>query len=228
GVLFPSSASGQESLPRIGVGVKASTLGIGIEAATAVTAHSNVRGSFNFYNYDRSPVKDGIHYDGSITFRSVQAMYDQYLHGPFHVRLGVLVYNGNRAAAIASVPGGRSFSLGDVSYFSNPTNPVTGNGTVEFRKIAPMVLFGVGNILPRSHRGFAINFDAGIAFQGSPDLKLNLAGTACAVNPATACVNAATDPIVQTNIRREQAKAADDLDLLKYYPVLSVGFGWRF
>src|SRR5262249_37691188 len=127
-VVFPSSALGQESPARIGVGVKASTLGIGIEAATGVTARSNVRGSFNIYNYDRTAVKDGIHYDGSITLRSVQANFDQYLFGSFRISPGVLIYNGNRGEANASVPAGRSFSLGNINYFSNPANPVTGNG----------------------------------------------------------------------------------------------------
>src|SRR5947199_1917006 len=104
GGVFPCLSFGQEeTLPRIGVGAKLSTLGIGIEAATAVTKRSNVRGGVNFFNYSKASDKDGINYDVSLTLRSVQVTYDQYLFGGFHVSPGLLIYNGNRASAIASV-----------------------------------------------------------------------------------------------------------------------------
>src|SRR5262245_42353034 len=93
GALFPNSSFGQETLPRIGVGAKMSTLGIGFEAATAVTQRSNVRGGFNFYNYDRVSRRNGMNYDATLTLRSLQITYDHYLVGGFHVSPGVLVYN---------------------------------------------------------------------------------------------------------------------------------------
>jgi hypothetical protein len=227
-VVFPGASFAQESLPRIGAGAKMSTLGIGFEAATAVTARSNVRGGFNFFNFDQATTRDGIHYDAALALRSVQATYDQYLFRGFHVSPGFLVHNGNKASAVASVPPGQSFVLGDVRYFSSPANPVNGSAKVKLGAVAPMVLFGFGNLLPRSSRNFGMNVDFGIAFQGSPDVKLNLTGSACGVSPTAGCVNAATDPIVQANIQREQAQANDDLQPLKYYPVVSVGFSWKF
>jgi len=226
-VVFTGSLFAQE-LPRIAVGAKISTLGIGFEGATAVTNRSNVRGGFNFFNYDRVATSDGITYDAELTLRSVQITYDQYLIRGVHVSPGLLIYNGNRAHALASVPAGQSFSLGDSQYFSSLTNPVNGTATLKLRKVAPLRLFGFGNLLPRNNRHFGVNADLGVAFQGSPDVKLNLAGTACAVSPAVGCVNAATDPRVQTNILREQEQANDDLKPFKYYPVLSIGVSWKF
>jgi hypothetical protein len=41
-------------------------------------------------------------------------------------------------------------------------------------------------------------------------------------------VNAATDSIVQSNIRLEQDKLNEDLQPLKYYPVVSIGVSWKF
>src|SRR5262245_31199115 len=112
GAMLASPSFAQESLPRIGAGVKMSTLGVGFEAATAVTQRSNLRGGFNFFNYSITSEKDGIHYDASLTLRSVQITYDQYIVGGFHVSPGLLLYNGNGANAVASVPAGQSFSLG--------------------------------------------------------------------------------------------------------------------
>lgn len=222
---LPQFAFGQ----RFGAGMKVSTLGIGIEGAARVTDRSDIRGSFNFYNYNRTFDKDGIDYDGDLRFRSVQITYDQYLAGLFHVSPGILLHNGNRAVADASVPAGQSFSLGDTTFFSNATNPVRGTGTLEVRNMAPMVLAGIGNLLPGNGGRFGLSFDAGIAFQGSPDVSIILTGTACAVNPTTACANAASDPIVQAAIQREQDKIIDDTKtVVKYYPVVSVGFIWKF
>ena len=90
-----------------------------------------------------------------------------------------------------------------------------------------MVMVGVGNPLPRSGRRFGFNVEAGVVFQGMPHMMLGLTGTACAAGPTTGCVNAATDPSVQSNVQAEQNKISNDLEPLKYYPVLSVGVSWR-
>ena len=76
-----------EPLPRLGVGAKVSTMGIGIEAATGVTSQSNVRGGVNMFNYSRDFNQDGIDYGAQLRFRSVEAHYDWFLGG-FHVSPG--------------------------------------------------------------------------------------------------------------------------------------------
>jgi hypothetical protein len=222
--LCPDLAFGQ----RVAVGGKMSTLGIGVETTAAVTKRSNVRGSFNFLNYGRDASSAGIHYDGSIAFRSVQTTYDQYLAGPFHVSPGLLLYNGNHGSAVASVPAGRMFSVGNTQYFSNPSNPINGNAELNFRKAAPIVLLGFGNPLSRGPHRFGINVDFGVVFQGEPDFRLNLTGSACTLNPTIGCLNASSDPTVVANIQREEERIRTDLEPLKYYPVLSIGIGWKF
>ena len=47
-----------------------------------------------------------------------------------------MLCNGNRLDAIATVPGGEDFSLGDENLISNPANPVTGTANLTFRKAA--------------------------------------------------------------------------------------------
>ena len=114
-----------ESLPRFGIGVRASSLGLGIEAATAVTHKSNFRAGFNGFSYSYDLDKDGINYKANLSLRSVELHYDQYLFGGFHISPGVLIYDGNKATATASAPANASFTLGGVQYFSSATNPVT-------------------------------------------------------------------------------------------------------
>jgi hypothetical protein len=66
-----------------------------------------------------------------------------------------------------------------------------------------------------------------VAYTGAPKASLNLQGTACTV-PAVACVNAATDPIVQSNVQSEVAKVNHDVSVVKIYPLASFGFAVNF
>ena len=217
----------QSDLPRFGVGVKLSTLGLGIEAATAVTRKSNVRAGFNAFTYGTDVDKDGIHYNGDLRLRSFDVLYDQYLIGGLHVSPGVLLYNGNRATANASVPGGQSFSLGGTTFYSSRANPVGGSGTLDLGTISPMVLIGIGNLLPRSARHFAVNFEGGVIFQRAPKTTLTLTGTTCDAT-GVFCAPVASNPLVQSNIRSEEDKINSDVNFLKYYPIVSIGFGYKF
>ena len=61
-----------------------------------------------------------------------------------------------------------------------------------------MLLCGFGNLIPRSGRHITFNFDAGVVFQGSPNVKLNFKGDACDVS--NHCVNAAKDPNFLSNV----------------------------
>lgn len=224
--LAPASAGGHSSLPRLGIGVKVGLLGVGVEAATAVMRRANLRGGFNDFSFSRGFSKDGIHYNGRLQLRSVEAHFDYYLFGGFHISPGALLYNGNKGTATASVPGGNSFTLGGTTYYSDAADPVTGRGTLALNKFAPMVTMGPGNLLPRSHRRWSINLEGGIAFQGSPNVGLNLAGSTCDVT-GTVCQTISSNANIQANIASEEAKIDKKLRPFKYYPVFSIGFGWK-
>ncbi len=212
---------------RVGVQVKASTLGAGVEGALEMTRRINVRAGFSDFTYNRSFDNSGVHYNGALTLRSASLNADFYVLGPLHLSPGLLLYDGIRGSAVASVPGGQTFTLGNVTYLSNPASPANGNATLGFHAAAPEFLVGLGNLVPRSKRHFTINFDIGAVYQGSPAVRLNLGGGVC--NPGGfACVNAGTDPAVQSNVLSQQAKLTHDLSFFKLYPVVSFGFGYRF
>jgi hypothetical protein len=210
----------------IGVGVKVSTLGAGIEAATAVTRRSDVRIAFNVFDYSVNTSKDGLNYGGTLNLRSVEMRYDQYFFKGFHVSPG-LVVNGNQGTARIAVPGGRSFTLNNTSYFSSAANPIAGNGTLDFNRVAPEILIGVGNLLPRGRRHFGVNFEIGAVFQGSPNATLNLTGSTCN-SQGSFCQSVGSNPGIQSNIQAEQTKVNNSLSFFKYYPVISMGFSYKF
>ncbi|HSY93545.1 MAG TPA: hypothetical protein VK812_19455 [Candidatus Binatus sp.] len=224
-----AKADSDESSARVGIGVKGSLLGGGVEVAARVTRHTNVRAGFNIISYSRDFNKDGITYNGTLGFKTVEAHYDIFpFAGNFHVSPGVLAYIGDPITASAAVAGGQSFTLGGTTYYSDTTTPVTGNGKIDFNRAAPMATIGWGNLVPRRHnKHFSVPFELGVAFQGSPKATLSLGGNVCD-SPGVNCRPAATDTGVQTNVQSEQTKLNNSMSFFKAYPIISVGFGYAF
>src|SRR2546423_6579560 len=223
------SGSGNESgwaSDRVGVGVKTSFLGVGAEVATRITHHSNARAGFNILGYSRSFSKDGINYGGHLSFRTVEAHYDVYpWAGNFHISPGVLAYMGNPVTGNAIVPGNQSFTLGGQTYYSDPSAPVTANGKMNFNQVSPTATVGWGNLVRRNKR-FSIPVEIGAAFQGSPKSTLNLTGNVCNA-PGILCMST-SNSTVQSNVVGEQVKINKSLSAFKVYPIISVGFGYKF
>lgn len=211
-----------------GVAVKVSTLGVGFDLAVPVAERLNVRGEVNTFGLSHDFDQDGITLAAKLKLRSVAAFLDWFpFGGGFHVSPGLMIYNGNEVDANATVTGNKSFSLGDDNLISNPANPVTGTATVGFEKVAPALLLGWGNIIPRGDRRWSIPFELGVVYSRAPIATLSLAGSACAPN-GTACRNIATEPVLQADVLKEQDQLNSDLKVLKAYPVLSLGFSYKF
>jgi hypothetical protein len=220
--------SGQTAFSRMGIGVKISTLGAGIEVATPLARKFNLRGGFNMFRYSRPITNNGIHYTGQLQFQSAEAHLDWFLLGGFHVSPGVLFYNGNRLTATASVPGGQTFTVGGTSYESDPAAPINGTGKMDFVKVSPSIMLGIGNLIPRNGRHFSFLFEVGGAYQGSARVALNLAGNICAPGNLATCRSIASDSTAQANILAQQVKIQNDVNPYRFFPVLSLGVGFNF
>src|SRR5215471_18411671 len=143
-----SSSRASGDLGHVGAAVKVSLLGVGGEVAVSVTHRTNVRAGFNMISYSRGFDKDGISYAGKLNFKTFEAHYDIFPWAKsFHISPGVLVYAADSITATATVPAGQSFSLGGVSYSSDPSNPFTGTGKITFNRAAPMITVGWGNLV---------------------------------------------------------------------------------
>jgi hypothetical protein len=214
-----------------GAGVFISPLGLGVGAATTITSSTNLRLSGNFFTYSLNESIDGVAFTGNADFHSVQGSIDWFpWHGRFHVSPGVLFYNQNQVSAVGSVPAGDSFTLNDTTYYSGSADPVHGNGTVNFRKTAPMLTVGWGNWIPRRReKHLSFPFEVGFAYTGDPRIKLNLAGVVCdAPSDNVDCRAIDSDPTVQQNINEQIKKVQNDLNLIRFYPIISGGVAYKF
>ncbi len=223
-----AAEGGKGGAGRVGAGFRLSSLGFGGEAAVRLTHSTNFRGGFNFFSYSRGYSNNGIQYNGDLRWASVDAHFDwfPFAHA-FHLSPGLMVYNDNHVNASANVAGGQTFTLNGTQYLSEASNPVTGTAKLYFNKVAPTIMIGFGNLVPRNGKHFSFNIEGGVAFEGSPKINLNLTGAACAPDGAN-CQNVATNSAIQNNVVGEQNKISNDLSPFKYYPLLSMTIGYRF
>lgn len=166
----PSAAQSPagRSSANFGVGVDVSSLGIGGQFAVRVLERANVRVGFNLFDYGHTISGDGISHAGTLNLRSVHANFDYFLFRSFHVSPGVLLYNGNNVTANASVPGGQTFTIGGTTYESGAASPIAGTGELNMGKVAPELLIGTGNLIPRGRRHWSVEAEAGAASRARP------------------------------------------------------------
>jgi hypothetical protein len=218
--------SSSRPLRSLAFGFTANTLGAGVEVATPLSRSINLRSGMNFFSFAYPFNIDGVDYDARLHFQSSTSTLDWFpWHGAFHISPGVL-YSKNALNAIASVGPGQNFELGDQPFLNSVDDPLAGNATVVFpHKVSPLLMIGVGNIIPRSRRRFSIPFEIGVAYTGAPVINVNLNGTACTQE---GCVNFAGNADAQSSLRQEISTLNEDLKRFPVYPIMSLGFAYHF
>ena len=212
---FALLASGSAAAD-FGVGVKAGTLGLGVEARwDPPVPWFDLRIGFNQYDYDNAADYAGIDYDATL------ALENYYLTGninfpasPFRLTLGAYS-NGNELQMLSADTGGLNLDIGGAPF------PVAAIGalrsTTSFDSTAPYA--GVGfdfELLDKA----GLNLDFGVLWQGDPTVALeatnwdNLSGVEQALlGPALAA---------------EQAELQDEINDYKAWPVISLSLIYNF
>lgn len=206
------------------------TLGVGGQVAVRVLRPLNIRAGFSGIGFGYNFSNDGVNYGAHLRLEGAPVTADFFFFHGIHISGGGLLYNGTRITGTAAVSSAQTFTLNSVTYESSAASPVAGTLGVTFRKAAPLVGFGFGNLVPRGSRHWSITSDFGVAFTGSPNAALSLTGLACTA-PNTSgqtCQNVATNATIQSNVTAEQSKVNSKLKFFKIYPVFSLGFGYAF
>ena len=217
---------GSKPLSKVALGLKASTLGTGLELATPLSRSLNLRVGANIFAFGYAFSIDGVDYNSDLHFRSAQASVDWFpIHSSFHISPGIL-YGRNSLSAIANVPPGQSFSLGNQPLINSIDDPMGGTASAVFpRNFAPTLMAGFGNMIPRTGNHFSFPFELGVAFTGRPQIDLKLSGTACTTD---GCFYSVTDPTTQVALQKEIVKLNNDVRWFPVYPIASVGVAYRF
>jgi len=224
---------GVEPFSALAIQIKAGLGGFGIDIATPVTSRLNLRGGATFFTYNPNLTIDGETIVGDIKLKSVSENFDFFPFGNrFRISPGIVFYNGNHISAIASVPGGQTFTLNDVDYISSPSDPIRGTFALSFgNRLAPSLTMGFGNMIPRNGGHWSVPFEIGAEYLGkTPRIALSLAGAACQMSTAPSnCSSIASDPTTQQNVVAEQNDLNGDIpSALRFFPIVSIGVSYRF
>ena len=229
------AATGLKPFSRIGESVGVGLMGVNIQAATNINRYMNLRGTGNFVNYAQNNISvNGFTVDAMLNMATGGAGVDFFPFPNHGLRLsgGALFYNQNTVSANVVVSGGTSFKLNGVEYYSSTANPVHGTGSIAFnaQNPAPTFTLGWGNLIPRKGGHWSVPFELGAAMVGTPNLNLALTSGQVCTNPAgtVGCVNVVGNTTLNSNLQAQIATYRNDLDPLRFYPVISVGVGYAF
>lgn len=198
--------AGAAAADGFGLGVKAGSLGLGVEGTFGLSERVNLRAGINNYSLSGTEDASGIHYDADLDLQSGALLLDWHpFAGTFRLSAG-LIYNKN-ALHLTATPTSNQ-DIGGTTY--TPAQIGTLSGDVTFKKNAPYLGLGWGNAV--RHGRFGFNFEIGALLQGSP--KVSLAASSGAVS--------------QIDLDSEAQQAEADLSKFKTYPVVALGFSFRF
>ena len=200
------------------VGLQIGTLGVGANFAMPINKNFQARLNINGLKVSKTKTKDGIKYDADLKLFTAGLLLDYYPmdSSTFHLSLGAY-YNKNKVTAKA-VPNGNTYTINGKTYEINIVKQI--DASLTFKKFAPYLGLGWGGKLNNS--GWSWNLDLGVMYHGTPKFKLTPTKGPQANTFPTQWNNAVND------IAAQEAKTQSDVKDYKFYPVISVGFAYRF
>jgi len=193
-----------------GVGVKAGTLGLGVEGTWRPLPYLDLRFGANRYDYSDTGTQANILYDSELN------LDNYYLTGnfrfplsPFRVTAGV--YSNGNEINMVSADNGAIIIVGGDPYPAAAVGTVTSRAY--FSDTSPY--FGVGYDFSLFGK-VGMNLDFGVLWQGSPNIDIGVDGIL------------ADDPTFQASLEAERLELEDDISDYKAWPVVSLGFVVNF
>ena len=214
----------------IGIDAKIGIGGVGFDVATPLARKFNLRGGGYFFHYNTSISENHITYGSHLNLGSGQLALDWFpLNGGFRVSGGVFFYNGNKISGTATLNPNQSFTLNGKTYYASVTDPVTASASVGLgSKAGPTLSVGWGNIVSRKPgKHFTIPVELGFIYVGGPTIDLGFTGSTCNAT-GVICRSIANNPNIQSDIAAQESKYQNDLTGLRFFPIISIGFGYKF
>ncbi len=193
-----------------GVGVKAGTLGIGVEGTWRPLPYIDLRVGANQYDYEDSGLYGGVNYDAEFNLDNYYVTGNlRFPLSPFRLS-GGLYSNGNEFNAVSGDNGAIIFIGGD----PYPADAVgTLSAGAAFDSTSPYV--GVGfDFTVLGKVGLILDF--GMLWQGSPQVSMSADGPLAGI------------PMFEASLDAERAELEDQLSDYKAWPVVSLGFVFNF
>lgn len=198
-----------------GVGLKAGTLGLGIEGRWSPLPWLDLRMGANQYDYDATGSQAGIDYDATLALDTFFLTGNfRFPLSPFRVTAGAFS-NGNELQMASQDTGGADFTIGGQSFSAADIGSL--QSTTSFGDTAPYL--GVGYDFEIFGK-VGLNLDFGVLWQGDPSVSLYATG----LETAPAQVQALLLPALET----ERLELEDEISDYKAWPVIALSFVYNF
>jgi len=206
-------SAGRSQAQGFAVGLKAGTLGAGLDLTVGLAPSVNLRVGAQGFSLSRTFTQEDVSYDGKADLRSAWLLLDVHPGGK-GTRLSIGgVYSRNKITGTSNASG--TVTINGVTYPVASVGTIDGEATA--KDLCPYLGLGWGNaVQPGSRVRFA--FDIGVFYQGAPKISL----TAHPVNPAL------VPPTFFADLEKERQKVEDDASKYKFYPVVNLGLSYRF
>lgn len=212
----PAMAGSDSSDGHWETSARASTLGAGVEVKRTFGSSLAGRVMLNGFSLSLDEEYSDVSYDGDLKLKSGGFVLDFHPAGGwFRVSAGILL-NGNQLDVDAEPTAG-TFEFNNVTYTVAQVG--TARGKADFNAVSPYVGIGFSKS-PDADGGLSISGDVGVMFQGSPSFDLNVSCGAAV--PTVTCTR------LQADADAERAAFEDDADEYEYFPVVSLGLGYRW
>jgi len=218
-LLASFSVQAENSPGGVSIGVRASTLGVGLEANKAYGEHLNFRLAYHYFETSEEVNDGSTLYTGDLELSNGGLFTDWHpWTSGFRLTGGVML--NNNEVTLQAKPQAATIDIGGTQY------NISGgrlDGRIDFDTVAPYLGLGWGRAVARSSRwGFLI--DLGVMFQGSPNVELTPSGTIT----AGGVVVPINSPQLTQSIQNEINTVKSDVEDFDLYPVLSLGLTYRF
>lgn len=208
GAVLAAQGSGSTSSD-MSVGLRVGTLGIGVEVSKLLTDNIGVRVGGNFGSLSQTQTKSDLALDAKLKFQAFTGLVDFYPsgRGSFHLTAGIIT----NPLTIDGVgkPTNGTMTINNVQYTQAQVGTL--NATIKYASALPYVGLGWGTPASKDG-GFGFLFDIGAAI-GKPTVAMSSTGSA---------------PGLAANIAAQQATTQNDANKVPVWPVISLGFVWRF
>lgn len=213
-VLFCSTqaTAGEEN---VAVGLKAGSLGGGVELTKVLSDDLVLRTGVNYFTFSADSTISDIDYDMEATYKNGNLLLDWHpFSGSFRIS-GGLFLNGNEVDVDGAVRKDRI--LGEYAYLAPLTELVHVKGNVDFNTIAPYA--GIGWRSNHGESGWGLACEFGVLFQGAAQVSDLYVQAPVDVNDIKP---------VQDFLDEQKKEIEDELDDYQYYPVASIMLMYNF
>ncbi len=191
------------------MGVKAGTLGFGVEGAWRPIPWFDVRVGANQFSYDETGSQAGVNYDADLSLDTIYGTANfRFPLSPMRFTVG-LHSNGNELQLVSQEA--ETIEIGGIVYPGDQVGTL--NSVTSFSDSSPYA--GIGFDFDLFDK-VGLNLDLGVLWQGDPDVTLDASGPL------------AGDPIFQDALEQERQELVAEVEDYKAWPVVSLGFTYQF